>query len=389
MLTSRPYLTTLTPLRGIAALLVVIFHSNLMLMSFIPPFAPHVITAAWLWVDFFFVLSGFIISYVYGDSFRDSLRASSYWKYIRARIARVYPLHLVTLIFCLGCAIIVVQYADGLAPFFADMLSPWSAIPSLLFAQSFGFYISAPLNSPSWSLSTEWWMYMIFPLLVPFFARLKRTGLILTGLAIAGLFVVLMYYLVPLTLPFSDAQPTINTISGVALVRCLAGFVLGMLIFRIYELSLGQTWLSKSAVFVALFAGVLVAMHLWVNDLIIVGFFPLIILAAAYNQSAVKKVLDLAPLQRLGDWSFSIYMVHVPLMFPFWIYQTIENPSKWATFPPESGAPDFTVGLLFCLLLVAATLFLAYLTYTYVEVPARNYINNRFRPAELAPKKVM
>ena len=78
MQNSRPYLTTLTPLRGIAALLVVIFHSNLMLMTFIPWDKPHFIKASWLWVDFFFVLSGFIISYVYGSNFKNSITLSDY-----------------------------------------------------------------------------------------------------------------------------------------------------------------------------------------------------------------------------------------------------------------------------------------------------------------------
>ncbi len=67
----EPYLTTLTPLRGIAALLVVIFHCNLMLNPFIPAGYTHLIESGWLWVDFFFILSGFIISYVYGRYFRE------------------------------------------------------------------------------------------------------------------------------------------------------------------------------------------------------------------------------------------------------------------------------------------------------------------------------
>lgn len=123
--TSRPYLTTLTPLRGIAALLVVIFHSNLMLMPFVEPFAkPNRINAGWLWVDFFFVLSGFIIFYVYGDSFRNSITTGSYWKYIKARFARVYPLQFFTLLWCLLCAIIILHYADGVHPFFWDAFNP-------------------------------------------------------------------------------------------------------------------------------------------------------------------------------------------------------------------------------------------------------------------------
>ena len=97
---STRYLSTLTPLRGIAALLVVIFHSNLMAVPFVPPGYTSFVSGGWLWVDFFFVLSGFIISYVYGDSFKDSLTTDSYWKYIKARFARIYPIHFVTMILC-------------------------------------------------------------------------------------------------------------------------------------------------------------------------------------------------------------------------------------------------------------------------------------------------
>ena len=57
--------------------------------------------SGWLWVHFFFVLSGFIIFYVYGESFKESITTASYWKYIKARFARVYPLHFFTLIWCL------------------------------------------------------------------------------------------------------------------------------------------------------------------------------------------------------------------------------------------------------------------------------------------------
>lgn len=69
----KPYLTTLTPLRGISALLVVVFHSNLTFARMFPPNEAKFISNGWLWVDFFFILSGCILSYVYSESFKDSL----------------------------------------------------------------------------------------------------------------------------------------------------------------------------------------------------------------------------------------------------------------------------------------------------------------------------
>ncbi len=385
----RPYLTTLTPLRGIAALLVVIFHSNLMLMPFLPMGERHVIWAGWLWVDFFFVLSGFIISYVYGDSFKDTLTLGDYWKYIKARFARVYPLHFVTLVWCLICATIILHYADGVAPFYSDMINPSAAIPSLLFLQTFGLYSSAPLNTPSWSLSTEWWVYMVFPLLVPFFCHLKARGIAIMTVFIVGLFAFIKYFLGPDGLPFPGGSPSLNIITDFGVFRCLAGFLAGMLLFRVYEESIAISFFKKSWVFIAFFLGVMVAMHVGVEDILVIALFPFVILAAAYNNSTIKKVMDTPVLQRLGDWSFSIYMVHVPIMYVFWIYQIRLNPTMYAKFPPEqTGAPDYTLGLIACLVVVALTLIVSALSYRFVEVPARRYLNKRFSPKILETAKV-
>ncbi len=387
---SRPYLTTLTPLRGIAALVVVIFHSNLMLMPFIPINKPHFITAGWLWVDFFFVLSGFIISYVYSDNFKISISAAGYWKYIKARFARVYPLHFVTMIWCLVSAMIIIYYSEGIHPFFWDMLNPVSAIPSLFLAQSLGLYISAPLNTPSWSLSTEWWMYMIFPLLVPYFHGIKRWGKVLTLVLIVGLFLFVKYYLGPVNLPFPGGSPSLNVVSDFGVFRCMAGFLLGMFLFSAYKESVAFHLLKQSWTFAGLFIGTIVAMHIGGEDILIIAFFPFIILSAAYNTTTVKRVLDVPVLQLLGDWSFSIYMVHVPIIYVFWIYQTIQEPSKWANFPPDPTViPNYGFGLWICLLIVASTLLLASFSYKYIEVPARSYLNKRFGPKILEPVEVV
>ena len=129
-------------------------------------------------------------------------------------------------------------------------------------------------------------------------------------------------------------------------------------------------------------------MQFGVEDILVIAIFPFIILSAAYNTTAVKKILELPFLQRLGDWSFSIYMVHVPLVYLFWIYLTLQRPDWWATFPPQEEAGNPVTGLWLCLALVASTLMLASLTYNYVEVPARNYLNRRFNAKTMETVKV-
>ena len=163
-----------------------------------------------------------------------------------------------------------------------------------------------------------------------------------------------------------------------------------MLLFRIYEEAIAYNFFKRSWVFVVLFVGTCIAMVAGVQDILIIALFPFIILAAAYNTTSVKKVLDTPILQRLGDWSFSIYMVHVPIMYLFWIYQIKNNPNMLANFPPPPADPaTFPMGLILCIVIIVLTLLLASFTYRYVEVPARNYLNRKQKSKVLEPVKVV
>ena len=374
----KPYLTTLTPLRGIAAIIVVIFHSNLILKTFVPRGESNFLWAGWLWVDFFFILSGFILSYVYSDTFTISVSKSKYWKYIGARFARIYPLHLFTLIWSLLCTLLIRYYAAEMDPFYAALYNPEATPSALLLIQSLGLYRTPPLNTPSWSLSTEWWSYMIFPLLVPLFSRLKGRGKVITLLLIIGLYLIIKFVLGPIAQPFPNGTPTLNVTADFGILRCIAGFVLGMLLFELYKIKFAFKLLKRSSSFAIFSVGVVAAMVWGADDIIAILFFPLIILTAAYNTTTLKKVLSTKPLQLLGEWSFSIYMVHVPIIQTFIIFMVKNDPLKYVKFP---AAPNMnhSLGLIYCVVLVVLTLIVASFTYSYIEVPARNYLNSLFK----------
>ncbi|GAA4394798.1 acyltransferase [Nibrella viscosa] len=385
MKSTIPYLTTLTPLRGIAALLVVIFHSNLLLSSFVNPEQTLFVKNGWLWVDFFFVLSGFVLAHAYGPSFQQQVTWRSYNRYLLARFARVYPLHFVTLWAAAAVILVIRSMADampdGTLPYMQDL----KAIPASLFlVQSLHLYDWPMLNTPSWSLSTEWWVYMLFPLLVGPFFRLGGLGKVLTMAGIVGLYLGLMYYIVPhfgnrfYTKPGELNPPSINTMADWGLIRCLAGFLLGMFCYELYRSRWAADLLKSGWAFLLFAVGVCVAMHFGIHQLLIVALFPFVILTAAYNHDFVKRLLDTWPLQRLGDWSFSIYMVHMPLIYTLWTIIILpQNRKMFFSFQALMAAKR-PPGELMCLLLVGLTLAVAALTYRYVEVPARNYINNRF-----------
>ena len=90
------HLPSLTPLRGIAALWVVVFHFCWRFPN-AQPGDYGVVREGYLAVDMFFVLSGFVISHVYKESFAKECTARRYSDFLKARIARIYPLHLVML----------------------------------------------------------------------------------------------------------------------------------------------------------------------------------------------------------------------------------------------------------------------------------------------------
>jgi peptidoglycan/LPS O-acetylase OafA/YrhL len=117
------------------------------------------------------------------------------------------------------------------------------------------------------------------------------------------------------------------------------------------------------------------SLHFDANELAIVALFPLLILSAAYNESFVWRLLGMRPAQRLGDWSFSIYMVHMPLFFT---YRGLAPLVGWPVFDGLFTAhPDYRVGWLAFGVWLTVTLVVAAGMYRWVEVPARNYLNRR------------
>lgn len=384
----------MTPLRGIAAILVVMYHSNVFIYPMINENTTPFISLGWIWVDFFFVLSGFILSHVYNDPFQEQVTKKGYQKYMIARFARIYPLHIFTMIWAILIGIAILQTPRALGPwesFFQVIFNFKFVIPtSLLLLQGMHLHPMAPLNSPSWSLSTEWWMYLIFPFLVAPIQKFKDKHRPIMLLTLIALYVLLKYYLVPTFGRQMGNQmgTTINTITDFAFIRCIAGFMLGMLVYEYFRSDWNKSFFGSTETFLVLGFGLFASLYLGVNELLIVAFFPLIILSAAFNTGSVSKTLSKILWQRIGDWSFSIYMVHIPINYSFhWLA------AKWGPFVPEGvftrGAPNYAIGWLYFAAYLTVTLLIASQTYRWIEVPSRDYINQRFsNRAKKAPEKV-
>ena len=388
MKTATPYLSNLTPLRGIAALLTVIFHVDLMLgmggdllLKFKDSF---LINRMYLMVDFFFVLSGFIMLHVYGKWFADSVSGSEFKRFTIARFARVYPLHFVTLLYCIGLKIVTLVNNAPAGPMDA-VSNDFATIPShLLLLHSMNVNEWFTWNNASWSISTEWWMYMLFPFLVRPFSKLGALGRTMVVLSCFAGYLAITFWIVPIvtepaSMPFVRVDPalmSINVSYQYGFLRCLFGFVLGMVMYLGYQQNWGKSWLANGYTFLGLTFGLALCLHLAVPDVFSVAFFPLILLSAAYGSRNMNTFFGSTSLQRLGDWSFSIYLVHQPLMYTIQAIMTLTAPPNAAGPPPK---PDMLTGWLICLGFIGITLGVSYLTYRFVEVPARRWINKSGR----------
>ena len=375
------YLPNLTPLRGIAALLTVLFHVDIVLSTFgghlLDGKVSSFLSRMYLMVDFFFVLSGFILCHVYSKSFEGPVKAANFKRFTIARFARIYPLHLFSLLLTTLFLFLLHRCGAKVSPILDAENSVYSFITNLFLLHSMNLHRWFTFTHASWSISTEWWMYMLFPFLIGPFMKLSKPGRFVTfSLCIAG-YLLIGYVLVPLvTVPdarFLRVQPfSLNVAYQFGFFRCMIGFVLGMMLFIAYKRDWCKQLFSSGYTFLALTLGLALCLHFAVLDVFTILFFPCILLSAAYGNQTLNPILASKPLQRLGDWSFSIYLIHQPFL-----YQTaalMANPEKTGIAIPKM---NMLISWSACLIFVAFILFISYLSYRFIEVPARNFINGK------------
>ena len=380
------YLANLTPLRGIAALLTVIFHVDIVLSLFqgrlLDQTDSHLISRMYLMVDFFFVLSGFIMCHVYARYFENSVNGQNFKKFAIARFARVYPLHLFSMFLTTFFLFLLYQWGAQVTPILDTENSVYSLITNMLLLHSMNFHQWFTFTHASWSISVEWWMYMVFPFLVAPFMKLTKPGrLLIVALCIAG-YLMIGYVLVPLvTVPDSlsffrsNGTPpfSLNVSYQFGFFRCLFGFVIGTMVYLSWKDNWGKKLFSSGYTVLILLAGLFTCMHFAVLDVFTVLFFPFILLAAAYGNRYMNLMLGTKPLQKLGDWSFSIYLIHQPFLYQAAVL--MQNPNKTGV---ELSNLSMLNSWLICIGFIVFLLFVSYLSYRFIELPSRNYINKRW-----------
>lgn len=338
-----PDLRALTTLRFLAALWVVLYtawpHLDV-------GFVPVAVTKGYLGVETFFILSGFILSHVYLEAAGE--KRFRYGGFLWARLARVYPLHLVTLFGMIGLG--VVATAAGMS--IDGSLTNWRDLPAhLTLTHAWGLAGSSAFNHPSWSISAEWAAYLGFPAFAFVAWRLRDWPVLATVLA-AGFALALYAAFEPLA-GYSLTEATFRW-GALRIVPC---FALGCALYLIHRRG-GVPFAGP----VALVSGVavLVSASLGLWDAITVLAAGGLILGLGSLENSRAGVLGSKFGVYLGEISYSIYMVCAPVLL------LTTNVAARLT-----GADDKRFNILVWLGLVAAIPVAAMVTYHLVERPAR------------------
>ena len=349
----RAELRALTSLRGIAALAVVATHFSATGQSFSAASFPSLVPRGHMAVDFFFVLSGFIMSYTYAASFVSG-RPGAYADFLARRVARIMPLHIFVIVLVTAAAAASVALT-GTNIFFdngtlADFLANLLLLP--------GLGLGANFNGPSWSISTEMVAYLLFPALVAgVFSRSKLIAVITVAAA--------LLFLVLLALRGSDLELSFDG-APESLVRCLTEFVLGMATYRAYAGGRLRLLATDSAAFAL--AAACVASLLLRIDLPAALLFPFLVLAFATNRGHAARIMEMRLPYFLGVVSYSIYLIHNPL-------RPIDRIIAVALLGPT--VPRWQA-IAFALAGTIGVVPIAWLAYVLVERPGRSFVRRLF-----------
>lgn len=364
------YLSSLTALRGIAALLVAVFHFEMAAARFVPADQTMFFEKCYLMVDLFFIMSGFIMLHVYSDQFQDKIQASTLKNFLVARFARIYPLHL----FSLLLLVVIVRWLTdwGNPPILLEQ--PSDILPNILLLHSFGFTKIYSWNIPSWSISAEWAAYLLFPIIAICINKKKAVSILLFAVLVLAAYYSIMYVL-PRKNPINPAIPVphnLNTTFDYGYIRGIAGFTTGILIYLAYELQAIRKAFSSDLISVFIILGIIVSMHFSLNDGITVSLFAVLVLSFTANSGRIAKICSGKILQFLGNISYSIYLMQIFLQEPF---------SHGIYLPGTIGIGrgkqniDFSSGMLYCIIYLILLVLISYVTYQWVERPSRKFIN--------------
>ncbi len=210
----RKQFVVLDFLRFLTALCVLLFHYELFVRKGVP-LEDRIFRRFDVGVDFFFILSGFVIAHS-TDGRMSGPR--EYLQFLVRRLARIYPLHVATLIAAAGLAVLVVSL--GMKINDPGRYDPRYLLDNLLLIQAWGLDDRLSFNTVAWSISAEWFLYLTFPLSVALVSRL--------GPVVSLLIVTTAVLLMNVTSLYGLMSPWADRNYNAAMIRALPSFTIGI-----------------------------------------------------------------------------------------------------------------------------------------------------------------
>ncbi len=353
-------LNQITFTRFIAALTVVFFHYGNQAFPLTVPYLREVISAGPIAVNYFYLLSGFIMAIAYYQPHNQTAFSSKqYWL---ARFARIYPVYLVALLLI---AVGKLKQPDISTALFLNLSLLQSWIPDYALS----------LNSPGWSLSVEAFFYLCFPLLLLFIYRYRLKNVIILG-ALLWLGTQILHT----ALLNSDAYHAKNTLHSFIYYHPLMhlnAFISGVIVGVLFKDR--QQWLNNNMsrystagiILTATTVALLIAFRAPISQILgikiaftnglLAPLFLLFIVFLSLNKGRMTHWLSHKWLILLGEASFSLYILQRPV---HGIYEK--------TLQKYLQLPDATHFYLYLLLLILISI----ASYKLFETPARHLIRS-------------
>lgn len=345
---TKPHFEILDGLRGLAAISVVIFH---FMEIAVPDYHKSFIAHAYLSVDFFFCLSGFVIAYAYDQKFaKIGIR-----EFFKLRLIRLHPLVMIGSI--IGLLVFVFDPFSNLYQTYADktwllFITSCLMIPYPLVRER--WFNLFHLNPPTWSLFWEYIANIAYAFIL---VRLPKKILWVLTIIAAGI----LFWESRRSNFLGVGWGGDNVIGGG--IRVFYSFLAGILVYRLgWKLKVKTGFIPVSILLFLVFLIPFSETYNWyVDPLVVVLFFPFLILlgAGARTSKFTHKICQFS-----GDISYPIYMIHYPFIWLFMSYVEKYKPTLVAmTWIIVVGTALLTV--------------MAYLILKYVDAPLRAMLKRR------------
>lgn len=342
-------ISSLTSIRGIAALVVLFYHIH---TTYNELYFFNLFKNGSLGVDLFFVLSGFIMAYVYKNKFLcNESFGLFYKKFITSRLARIYPLHLVTLMSIL----LLVVFYSGFYERYDKYLTIEAFLLNIFLVQNWGL-TDISWNIVSWSISAEFFMYLLFP----FMLLISKKYKVIDEYAF---FIILVLITLQLTTSYVLGWKGFGGMSLGGMVRVIFEFSIGFIAFTLKE-QYQKLIFNKFKNF-SILLGLIIISSFYIDELWVI-FIPtvtMLILHLSIDKCSVSALLSKKFFVTLGNISFSLYMWH-------WMIIQIQNLAKSKGFITIDSHLDMYIS---CITMSLISLLVAYLSYNFIEKPARKH----------------